>query len=82
MVPVHAVGASMQRLPAAAAIDIGVLLTELGMPQLTPKFLAEEITPDLLQMLDAAALKELGVSSVGARAKLMAAAHALSERDM
>ncbi|GAX76578.1 hypothetical protein CEUSTIGMA_g4024.t1 [Chlamydomonas eustigma] len=50
--------------------DMRELLIEVGLERLERKFAAEEITPDMLPYLDDAALRDLGVSSVGSRLRL------------
>ncbi|KAL6761671.1 chlamyopsin-5 [Haematococcus lacustris] len=64
-------------LSPAATQDIRVLLEELGLTELTQRFLEEEVTPSLLPYLDEDVLREMGVTSMGARLKLKLAAQSL-----
>lgn len=75
--PIARTAGRLPNLPAAAAFDIRVLLTELGMPELATRFEEEEVTPGLLPFMDDTAMRELGVNSVGARLRLRSAAQSL-----
>ncbi len=54
-----------------------MLLQELGLQEVAPRFVAEQVTPELLCAMGDAELQELGVHSVGARLKIKLAAQAL-----
>ena len=50
--------------------DMEALLDEVGLGRLALKFSTEDITPEMLPYLDDNAMRDLGVSSVGARLRL------------
>ncbi len=64
----------------SAAMDVGGWLRGLGLDQYEANFRDDEIDADVLPQLTADDLKEIGVSAVGDRRRLLAAITALSGR--
>src|SRR5690348_726024 len=61
-----------------ASMDVAEWLRDLGLEQHEPAFRENKISPDLLPSLTAEDLKELGVTLVGDRRRLLQAIAALS----
>ncbi len=62
----------------SAAMDVGGWLRSLGLDRYEAKFRKNKIDADVLQQLTADDLKDIGVSAVGDRRRLLAAIAALS----
>ncbi|GAX76782.1 hypothetical protein CEUSTIGMA_g4228.t1 [Chlamydomonas eustigma] len=57
------------------------MLLELGLEAFVPSFQSKGVTPGVLRQLDEAGLRELGVTTVGARLKLRAVTSFLARRE-
>lgn len=62
------------------AKDLTTWLTSLGMKQYVEKFVSQEVDMDTLPYLTESHLEQLGVTTIGARLRLMSAIHQLSTK--
>lgn len=61
-------------------LDLTTWLTSLGMKQYVEKFVSQEVDMDTLPYLTESHLEQLGVTTIGARLRLMSAIHQLSTK--
>ena len=62
-------------------IDITTWLTSIGMKKYAEKFVAQEIDMETVQFLSESHLEQLGITTIGARLRFMAAIKTLSEAE-